>query len=614
MARTLSHRDETPLEDQWAVESIFPTEEAFDEAFARLDAELPALAGLAGTLGASAGQLLAALKARDEAQVRMWHLGLYAHMRYEVDQTNQANQARFNRAMGLDARFNAAIAFIEPELLALPAGTLDEFMRAEPGLAIYRHYLDQLALRRGHVRSAEVEEVLAQAAEVAAGPYLAYEALTNADLTFARVHDEQGDEVELTQGNSDILIGSAVRGVRRAAWQAYADGHLSVKNTLAATLAGAIKSDVFAARVHGYSSAREATLHPHNIPVAVFDNLIATVRAHLPLWHRYWAIRRRALGVAELHPYDVDVPLAIADEAITYERGVELLLEGLAPLGDEYVGVARRGLTAERWVDKYPNLGKGSGAHSTAATGYGTRPFINMNYDDTLLSLSTLSHEMGHSMHSWYTWRQQPPVYAGYSMFIAETASNFNQALLRPYLLARNADRRFQVAVIEEGMANFLRYFFIMPILAQFELEMHQRVERGEPLTADSMSAALVTLYAEGYGGEVVMDEPRVGIIWAEFPHLFGNFYVWQYATGIAAANSLAADVLAEGAPAVERYLRLLQAGDALYPIEALRLAGVNMTGPEPIERAFKVLEDMIDRLDALVGEGPFPWLPAQEQ
>jgi len=608
MEKTLPRRDEAPREDRWAVETVFPNEEAFDEAYARAEAYIAPLADLSGTLGASGSKLLAALEARQAVDVEVSRIRLYAMMQSSGDETNQANGARRERAGALVTRFEATVAYVEPEILAIPPATLERFLSEEPGLALFRHYLDGVVRMRDHVRSTEVESLLAQAGDALASSWQTHEALENADLRFATITDEDGSAIELAQGNSDRLIESAQRSVRRAAWQAYADGYLSVKNTLAATLAGAVKRDVFDARAHGYASAREASLYPYNLPPAVFDTLIATVRDHLPLWRRYWDIRRRALGVAELHPYDLRVPLAVTEDPIPFDQGVELLLEGLAPLGDEYVSVARRGLTEERWCDRYPNIGKSSGAHSTGV--YGTHPFLMQNYQDSLLDVSTLAHELGHSMHSWYTWRNQPPIYEWYSMFVAETASNFNQALLRGHLLRKTDDRRFQVAVIEEGMANFYRYFFVMPILAQFEQTVHEQVERGEGLTADGMSARIVELIGEGYGGRVVMDEARVGITWAQFGHLYMNFYVWQYATGISAANALAAAVLEEGAPAAARYLACLKAGDSLYPLDALRLAGIDMTTREPIERAFGVLEGLIDRLDALVGDGPLPWLP----
>ena len=462
--------------------------------------------------------------------------------------------------------------------------------------------------------SAEVEEALAQALDLTSGPRQIYQALADADLRFGTVRDEHGAEVALAQGNSGGLTTNPVRSVRRAAWRAYADGYLGVRNTLAATLAGGVKGNVFYARAHRYASAREARLQPYNLPTSVFDTLIATVRGRLPLWRRYWDVRRRALGVAELRPFDTRVPLAVAAQPIPYTRGVETLLDALAPLGEEYVTVARRGLTVERWVDKYPTVGKGSGAFCTGVPG--THPFIMQNYTDSLLSLSTLAHELGHAMHKRYTYGHQPPIYRDYSSFVGETASNLNQALLRAHLLTRGGDRRFQIAVIEEGMSNFYRYLFLMPILARFEQDIHARVERGDALTADAMSAAIIELFEEGYGGAVVMDEAdraRVGSVWARFPHLYMNFYVWQYTAGITAANALVDGILTVGAPAAARYRAALQAGGSLYPLDVLLLAGVDMAGPEPIERAFVALEGLVDRLDELVGGGPLPWLPAPD-
>jgi len=608
MASTLPQRNEVPAADQWDVESVYPSEHAFEEAFARADAEIPSLRRFEGTLGQSATHLLEALKAREAVGLTINRLYLYASMMQAGDTTDSDNLARADRTDSLEARFSAAVSYIQPELLAVAPEALDRFLHVEPGLTPYAHYLEQLSLLRGHVRSAEIEALLAEAGDVTSSPSRIHSALENADMTFTAIKDDDGQDVQLAQGNSTHLITSPIRSVRRDAWQGYADGYLKLKNTFAASLAGSVKRDVFYARAHHYESALQATMRPNNLPESVFHNLITTVRAHLPLWHRYWDIRKRALGVERLHPYDLHVPLATSEESIPFSRAIDILSEGLAPLGTEYIAAMRRGLTIERWVDKYPNVGKGAGAFSTGA--YGTRPFIMQNYNDTLLSLSTLAHELGHSLHTWLTWQNQPPIYENYSMFVAETASNFNQALLRPHLLKQSDDRRFQIAVIEEGMSNFKRYLFIMPILAQFELDAHQRVERGEALSAHSMSAKIADLYREGYGDGVEFDTDRVGITWAQFSHLYVSFYVYQYATGISAANALADAVLKEGAPAAERYLSFLKVGNARFPLDALTVAGVDMTTPAPIERAFTVLEGFVDQLDDLVGDGPLLWLP----
>ncbi len=611
MQSTLSQREDVPVEDRWDVEYVFADEGAFDAAVEHIGDYSAALSKLQGTLGHSAAGLRAALDLRQEAALLMGKVLLYASMMRNGDGTSPQNTAREGRARALYATFAAAEAFFEPEILSIPPAMLQHMVENDPGLAPYRYYLASLARLRPHTRSAEVEEVLAASSDMANIGYQTHIALENTDLRFGTIQDENGFAVELAPGNADAYIESQDRAVRRAAWQTYADGYLSVKNAMAATLTGAVKRDVFYARARRYPDARMASLYPYNIPASVFDGLIATVNAHLPLWHRYWDIRRRALGVETLHPYDLHVPLATLPASVPFARGVEMLLDGLAPLGEEYVAAARRGMTVERWVDKYPNVGKPAGAFSTGVPG--TRPFIMQNYDDSILGVSTLAHEMGHSMHSWYAWRAQPSIYARYSMIAAETASNFNQALLRAHLLETTDDPRTQVAIIEEGMANFQRYFFIMPILAQFEQEAHARVERGEGLTAAALSAILLPLYEAGYGGQVSIDSARVGVTWAQFTHLFMNFYVWQYAIGISAANALAAGVREGGAPAAERYISFLKAGGSMDGLDALRLAGVDMTDTAPIERAFTVLTGLVDKLDGIVGDGPLPWLQPQK-
>ncbi len=427
--------------------------------------------------------------------------------------------------------------------------------------------------------------------------------LEDGELPLGTILDESDREVALAQGNLDRYLRHPDRRVRRNAWQRSADAYLAFRNTFAATLAGAVKRDVFHARARGFASSLEAALSPDAIPPAVFHTLLDTVWANFPLWHRYFRARRRLLGLSagDLRPHDLEAPLA-PEQPVAWERGVDLIADSLAPLGEEYVATVRRGIE-QRWVDRAANLGKGGGAFSWGA--YGTFPFISMTYQDDLGSVSTLTHELGHSLHSYLTWETQPVTYARYGMSAAETASNLNQALLGAHLLAENEERDWTIAVIEERMANHQRYLFTMPILARFELDCHQRVERGEALTADGMSETLLGFYRQGYGDEVALDEAdasRVGITWARFPHLFANFYVFQYGVGIAAAAALAAQIRDEGEPAAARYLDFLRAGGSLDPIDALRQAGVDMTSPEPIERAFQILEGYVERLEALAG------------
>jgi oligoendopeptidase F len=524
---------------------------------------------------------------------------LYANSQHNVDTTNPAATAQYDRATGLTARVAAVTAFAEPEILAIGLETLRTWMVQEPRLAIYAHYFDSLESRREHVRSAEVEEVLGLVRDPFSTSSATHRVLTDTDLTFRPALTAGGESIEIAQGNINSLLTDADRSVRRTAWESYADAHLALKNTFANCLTAGVKQDVFTARVRRYDSSLEASLQPNHIPVEVFHNLIEAYRRNLPIWHRYWRVRRQALGYDTLYAYDIKAPLATQRLNVPYSQAIDWICSGMEPLGTDYGNILRRGLTQERWVDVYPNRGKRSGAYSSGV--YDTHPFILMSYSDDLFGLSTLAHELGHAMHSYFSRSTQPFVYSRYSLFVAEVASNVNQALVRAHLLGTHDDPDFQITVIEEAMSNFHRYFFIMPTLARFELEIHQRVERGDALNADILIGLMTDLFREGYGDEVNVDADRVGITWAEFPiHMYANFYVYQYATGIAAAQALAQQVLAEGEPAAERYLNFLKSGGSLYPLDALRLAGIDMTSPEPVDRAFGAMAGMVERLEEL--------------
>ena len=598
MTVTLPTRAEVPIEHTWDLASIYPDQAAWEADVEALEAELAAVVAFRGRLGESAATLLAWLQLADRLQVAMGRLYTYAQMCFDVDTTNQVAAGLRERAIGLYARLGAATAFAEPELLALSADRLASLVAAEPALAPYHHYFANLQRRGPYVRSGEVEHLLAQAGEPLSTPASAFMMLADGDLRFAAAEDSSGVRHEVARGTIEELLQSPDRTLRKHAWQNYQDGFLAFQNTFGAMYAGSVKADVFLARARGYDSALAASLHASNLPQTVYDNVIAACNRHLPIWHRYWELRRRALGLAVLEPCDIFAPPGPL-YPVPYECAVELICASVAPLGDEYVAVARAGLTSQRWVDMYPNRGKTSGAYSGGS--YDTHPFILMNYDGSLSGASTLAHELGHSMHSWLTNHTQPPVYASYALFVAEVASNVNQALLRGYLLARRPERELAIAVLEEALHNFHRYLFLMPILSQFEQRVHEQAEAGEPLTGAGMGALLAELFRRGYGPAVHVDEARVGITWAAFPHLYQNFYVFQYASGIAAANALAERMLAGEPGAAERYLACLRAGGSRYPLEALELAGIDMRTPEPLDRAFAVLERFVDQLEQLL-------------
>ncbi len=600
MMSALPPRSQVDPSETWNAESTFATPKAWE-------AELDLLAHEIGTLEAFRGQLVEGpstlldfLTTYTRFLQRLNVLRVYAVMNSAADTTDQQALAQMGRVNALSARVTAASAFCEPEILALPADTLESWMRESAGLAIYRRYFSRLEQRRPHVQSAEVERVLGLAADPIRTANSTHALLANADMRIQDAIDAEGRYVKVTQGTLGSLLTHEDRELRRTAWEHYADAHLALKNAMANSLAAGVKSDVFFARARGYASSLDAALRPAEIPLKVFQTLIDTFRENLPIWHRYWGLRRRALGLERLREFDTKAPLTPRAPVVPWEQAVAWVIEGMAPLGDEYVSPMRRGLLEERWVDRARNLGKRMGAFSTGAPGI--HPFIHMSYGPDLFSMSTLAHELGHSMHSYLTNEVQPLIYTNHGLFIAEVASNFNQALVREYLLKLNIDPEFQIAVLEEAMANVHRYLFIMPTLARFELEIHERVERGEALTADSLTELMAELLKEAYGPEVDIDAQRSGIPWAQFSgHLYMNFYVYQYATGISGAQALAARVLSGVPGAREAYLAFLRAGSSLPPLEVLRQAGVDLESPEPVKQAFITLENYVSRLEALL-------------
>lgn len=583
----------------WNAASVFDSDAAWDAEYASVLRDLPALRMFEGRLAEGPATLAEALQASQTLLRRVGKLNAYAGMDSAVDTTNQPAGERNSRANSLYGQALAAVAFIEPELLAIGQERVEAWLREAPDLAIYGHYLDNLLRKQAHVRSAEVEQLLGLLADPFSGPYDTFSALSDADLAFEPAMDSAGQPLPLSQGAWLKYLASPDRQVRRTAWANYANAFLAFKHTLASNLAASVKQNVFTMRARGHRSTLEMALFADNIPVEVFDNLIRVFRQHLPTWHRYWAVRRKILGVETLHPYDIWAPLGASSPTIPYGQAVDWLSQALAPLGEDYVTTLRRGCLQERWIDVYPNQGKRAGAFSSGAPG--THPFILMSYTDNVLSMGTLAHELGHSMHSYLAWQAQPTIYSHYSLFAAEVASNFHQAMLRSYLLnTADADRALQIGVIEEAMNNFHRYFLIMPTLARFELEIHQRAERGAGLTADGLIDLLADLMAEGYGDELQFDRQHTGILWATFPHLYADYYVFQYATGISGAHALASRVLSGQPGAAQDYLDFLRAGGSRYPLDALKRAGVDLATPQPVEQTFQTLAGLVDRLEQL--------------
>lgn len=602
---TLRPRSEIPIEHTWDAASVFPTVDAWEVAVQQVGDLLPHLQRFSGHLGDGPAVLADWFETAQNLFRMLRQVMVYAQMGHTADTTDQDAAARVDRARGLMARATSATAFGDPEIMSIGFDQLRQWLREDSRLTIYEHYINRLERRQAHVRSPEVETVLGSVLDPFRTASATHGVLADADLTFRPAQGVDSQEpIEVGQGNVSTLLSHADREVRRTAWESYADAHLAHKHSMANCIAAGVKQNVFLARARRYDSTLEAALTPHDIPVAVFHNLLATYRRNLPAWHRYWRIRRGALGYERLYPYDRNAPLTASKPSISFMQAVEWICDGMAPLGTEYVGVMRHGVLEQRWVDIYPNKGKRAGAFSTG--GSGTHPFILMSYADDVFSMSTLAHELGHSMHSYYAWRTQPVIYANYSTFVAEVASNFSQAMVRSHLLATHRDRDLQIAIIEEAMGNFYRYLFLMPILAAFELEIHQRVERGQGLTAKGAMSLMTELFTEGYGGEVEVDPDRVGITWAEFPtHLYLNFYVFQYSTGISGAHALADRVLHGPAHATDEYLTFLKGGGSKYPLDILRAAGVDLATPEPTEKMFEIFSAMVTRLEGLLAGLP---------
>ena len=583
----------------WNAESVFPTLQDWENELAALPSVIAEVAAYNGRLSQGPSILLEAIGCLEQMYKRALTLIMYARMLQSVDTQNQQAANMVGKAQSVVAQAIAAASFLNPELLTIGQEKLLGWVQQENGLAVYAHYIDDLFRKQAHVRSAEVEELLGELVDPFFTVAGTASLLTDADFKFAPAHNSQGEEIEITQSSLSRIYTGADAEARRSAWESYTNTYLAAQNTLANNLAASLKQQVFLSRARRHASVLDAVLFQDHIPTQVFHNLIEVFRANLPTWQRYFAIRRKALGVDELRPCDMWAPLTDSQPVIPYAQAVEWICESLAPMGEAYVQRLRQGALQDRWVDIYPNQGKSSGAFSYGSPG--THPFIMMSYTDNMLSMSTLAHELGHSMHSYLTWKTQPVLYGEYCSFVAEVASNFHQAMLRAYLLKTRSDPAFQISLIEEAMSNYFRYFFIMPTLARFEWETHGWAERGEGLSAGRMIDLMADLFSEAYGGQVDVDRRRVGITWATFSHLYQDYYVFQYATGISGADALARRVLSSEPGAVQDYLGFLQAGSSRYPLDVLRGAGVDLASPQPVEAAFQVLADFVERLEKLL-------------
>lgn len=599
-SKTLPKRSEIPDQFKWRLEDIYPSDAEWEQDVAKIKELIDQVKARQGSLAQSGKHLLEALILQDEVNKLLERVYVYARMRRDEDNTNPTYQALTDRATSLSTLVYSATAYIQPEILAIPDEQLRQLQESEPGLAHYRFLLEEITRQKPHTLSAAEEAILAQASEVTAAPSTIFSMLNNADIKFPMITDEHGEEVELTKGRYIQFMESRDRRVRKEAFQALYETYGKQKNTIAATLTSAVKRDVFYARVRNYPSALHAALFADNIDPSVYDNLIATIREHLPLMHRYVSLRKKMLNLDELHMYDLYVPIvADVEMKIPYEQAVATIKEALKPLGEEYGQVLEKGFTSG-WIDVYENEGKTSGAYSWGA--YTTHPYVLMNYQENVNNMFTLAHEMGHALHSYFSDTNQPYTYAQYRIFVAEVASTLNEALLMHHLLETTHEKHQRMYLINYYLEQFRGTVFRQTMFAEFEKRIHERVEAGEALTADSLSALYRELNVAYHGPEMVVDR-EVDLEWARIPHFYNNFYVYKYATGFSAATSLYKQIIEEGEPAVERYLTFLKSGGSDYPINLLKRAGVDMTSAEPIREALSVFQDLLTQMEQLVAQ-----------
>ncbi len=598
--KKLPSRSEIKVEDTWKLEDIFASDDAWEKEFEEVKALIPQMEKFKGKLGESAQTLYDALQEQDELTMRVSKLYTYAHMRYDQDTTNSFYQGLNDRIKTLYTQIASALSYVTPEILSIEESKIKQYMAEHKELKLYAHALDEITRERPHILSESEEALLAQASEVLGSSSNTFGMLNNADLEFPSIKDENGEEVEITHGRYIRFLESSDRRVREEAFKAVYETYGKFKNTFASTLSGTVKKDNFSARVRHYNSARHSALSTNKIPEEVYDNLVKTVNDNLHLLHRYIDLRKKVLGIEELHMYDLYTPLVKdVKMEVTYEEAKDYILKGLKPLGEDYLNVLKEGFE-NRWVDVHENKGKRSGAYSSGT--YGTNPYILMNWQDNVNNLFTLAHEFGHSVHSYYTRKTQPYPYGDYSIFVAEVASTCNEALLNDYLLKTIDDEKQRLYLLNHYLEGFRGTVFRQTMFAEFEHDVHVRAQNGEPLTPELLTKLYYDLNKKYFGDNLVIDE-EIGLEWARIPHFYYNYYVYQYATGFSAAAALSKQILEEGDAAVERYVGFLKSGSSDYPIEVLKKAGVDMTTSQPIEEALAVFEEKLTEMERLLNQ-----------
>jgi oligoendopeptidase F len=596
----LPKRSEIPDSYKWNLKDFYAADSDFEKAFSEIKVRAHEFQKHANTLSQSSEALLACLNDYMDIQRSFEKAYVYAQMASHQDTTDSLYQSMANRTESLSVELSSASSFLIPAILAIPGEKLQSFLNENENLRFYDKLLDEIVRMKPHVLSPQEEQLLAMSGELSQAPASIFNMLNNADIKFPSIKDEKGNLVELTKGRYVSFMESSDRKVRKEVFDALYSSYISQKNTLAATLSAQVKANIFSAKARKYDSAREAALFPDDVPVSVYDNLIKAVGDNMGLMYRYIALRKKMLGVDELHMYDVYAPI-VKDVKMEfpYEEAVKTVLKALTPLGEQYVQDLKKGFESG-WIDAYENEGKRSGAYSWGH--YDVHPYVLLNHNDTLDSVFTIAHEMGHSLHSLYSWKNQPYAYSNYKIFVAEVASTFNEALLTDYLLNTIDDKSKRLYILNHYFESVKGTVFRQTMFAEFEKIVHQRAEEGEALTSELLCSIYHDLNVKYFGPEMVVDS-NIDMEWARIPHFYTSFYVYKYATGFSAATALSQKVL-EGKPgALERYLDFLKSGGSDYPINELKAAGVDMTSPEPVISCLKVFEKYLDEFESLLTE-----------
>ena len=596
--KELPKRSEIRIDDTWDLTTIFPSYEAWEEAFSYIEKNHPRALDYKGKLSSSADMLYEALKFEEGISELLGKVYVYMHLNFDTDTTNDTYQAMYAKTMSLYGQMSASFSYMSAELMMADETVIRSYLDSKKELRVYKHNFEQLFKKRAHILSEKEERLLAEGSEVFGAASETFGMLNNADLKFESIKDSKGNEIPLSHARYGLLLESSDRVLRENAFRMVYKTYENLINTFATTLSGTIKTDNYFARIRGYESARHAALSQNSIPESVYDALVEAVNESLSLLHRYVVLRKEVLGISDLAMYDLYTPLIEEpDLSFTYEEAKKIIKEALLPLGSEYQSLLEEAFTS-RWIDVVENVGKRSGAYSSGT--YGTNPYILLNWQDNLDNVFTLAHELGHSMHSYYTRKNQPYVYGDYSIFLAEIASTTNENLLTDYLLKKYEDPKIKAYVLNHYLDGVKGTIFRQTQFAEFEHLIHRAQQQGEALTVDFLTSHYFELNKKYYGDALVYDE-EIGREWARIPHFYYNYYVYQYATGFSAASALADKIIHEKEVAVERYLNFLKAGSSDYPIDVMKKAGVDMTSNQAVKDTMKVFESRLVELEGLL-------------